>query len=79
MFIGRLNDNITLNDICYMEEARKVNNDWTVYYKGECYQLKKQSRYHPPAKSIVYVRRDIEGNVSIFYRNILIEYTVVKR
>ncbi|MDR2760367.1 MAG: ISNCY family transposase [Rickettsiales bacterium] len=75
----RLNDNITLNDICYMEEARKVNNDWTAYYKGEGYQLKKQSQCHPPTKSIVYVRRDIDGNVSIFYRNIRIEYTVVKR
>jgi transposase len=75
----KLNNNITLNDICYMEETRKVNNDWTVYYKGECYQLKKQSQYYPPTKSTVYVRKDVEGNVSIFYRNIQIEYTILRR
>jgi hypothetical protein len=74
-----LKDGVTLNDICYMEETRKVNNDWTVYYKGECYQLKKQSIYHPPTKSTVYVRKDMEGNVSIFYRNIRIEYTAIKK
>jgi hypothetical protein len=73
-----LKDNTALNDICYMEETRRVNNDWTAYYKGECYQLKEQSIYHPPCKSTVYVRKDIEGNVSIFYRNVRIEYTIVK-
>jgi hypothetical protein len=71
--------NITLNDICYMEEIRKVNNDWTISYKGILYQLKKQFIYHPPCKSTAYVRKDINGNVSIFYRNIAIEeYTVSK-
>jgi transposase len=70
--------NITLNDICYIEEIRKVNNDWTISYKGILYQLKKQSIYHPPCKSTVYVRKDINGNVSIFYRNRAIEYIVLK-
>jgi hypothetical protein len=60
-----------------MEETRKVNNDWTISYKGRLYQLKKQSIYHPPTKSTVYVRKDIEGNVYIFYRNFPIEYTIL--
>jgi hypothetical protein len=72
-----LNDNITLNDICYMEETRKVNNDWTISYKGKIYQLKKQSIYHPPCKSTVYIRRDMEGNISICYRNFSITYDVL--
>jgi hypothetical protein len=74
----KLDDKITLNDICYIEETRKVNNDWTISHKGTLYQLKKQSIYHPPCKSIVYVRKDIGGNVSIFYRNSPIEYTILK-
>jgi hypothetical protein len=73
-----INKNINLNDICYIEETRKVKNDWTISYKGIFYQLKRQSIYHPPCKSTVYVRKDIEGNVSIFYRNVRIEYTIVK-
>jgi hypothetical protein len=73
-----LKENITLNDICYLEETRKVNNDWTISYKGRLYQLKKQSQYHPSVKSTVYVRMDIDGNVSVFYRNIAIEYTTLK-
>jgi transposase len=73
-----LEEDMTLNDICYIEETRKVNNDWTISYKGKYYQLKKQSQYSPPCKSTVYVRKDIEGNVSIFYRNMPIEYDVLK-
>jgi transposase len=73
-----LDKDITLNDICYIEEQRKVNNDWTISYKGSIYQLKKQSQYHPPCKSTVYVRKDIGGNISIFYRNMAIEYTVLR-
>jgi transposase len=73
-----LDNDITLNNVCYVEEIRKVNNDWTISYKGRLYQLKKQSQYHPPCKSTVYVRKDIEGNISIFYRNIAIEYTVLR-
>jgi transposase len=74
----KLDNNITLNDICYIEEQRKVNNDWTISYKGRLYQLKKQSIYHPPCKSTVYVRKDMDGNVSIFYRKFPMEYTVLR-
>jgi hypothetical protein len=52
-----------------MEEQRKINNDWTISFKGRLYQLKKQSQYHPPTKSTVYVRKDIEG---VNYYNILL-------
>ncbi|MDR1498837.1 MAG: hypothetical protein LBS34_00930, partial [Rickettsiales bacterium] len=64
--------------ICYVEETRKVNNDWTISYKGKIYQLKKQSIYHPPTKSTVSVRKDIEGNVSIFYRNFPMKFEVLE-
>jgi hypothetical protein len=69
---------VSLNDICYIEEIRKVNNDWTISYKGILYQLRKQSIYRPPCKSTVYVRLYIDESISIFYRNIPIEYTQIK-
>jgi hypothetical protein len=73
----KLDDDITLNDICYIEEQRKVNNDWTISYKGILYQLKKQSQYHPPQKSIVYVRKTYNDEIYIFYRGMTIEYIVL--
>jgi hypothetical protein len=35
--------------------------------------------YHPPTKSTVHVRKNIGGNISIFYHDILVEYTIVRR
>jgi hypothetical protein len=69
---------VTLDDICYMEEIRKVNNDWTISYKGKLYQLKRQSNYNPPCKSSVYVRKTMDDKVFIFYRGITIEYTILE-
>jgi hypothetical protein len=77
-FEGKIGVDITLNDICYIEEIRKLRNDWTVSYKGKWYQLKKQSQYYPPTKATVYVRKDTGNNISIFHRNMAIEYTVLK-
>jgi transposase len=75
----KLEENITLNDICYMEETRKVNNDWTISFRGEWYQLKRESQYYPPTKNTVYVRMYLDGNVDVFYRNHPIKYTVINR
>jgi hypothetical protein len=74
----KLDDNMTLNDICYVEEIRKLRNDWTVSFKGKWYQLKKESQFHPPTKSIVYVRLRIDGTVGIFYKDHPIKYEEIK-
>jgi hypothetical protein len=73
-----LDNNLTLDDICYIKETRKVNNDWTISYEGRLYQLKKQSLYRPPCKSTVHIRKNIEGNLSIFYGSFPIEYAILK-
>jgi hypothetical protein len=74
-----LGKDMPLNNIFYIEEERKVNNDWTISYKGILYQIKKQYRYHPHCKGIAQVRKDIEGNISVFYKKFSIEYTILKQ
>lgn len=73
----KISKSIKLDDICYTEEIRKLNNDWTISYKNEWYQLKKQSKYNPPCKSTVFVRKTINGVIKIFYRNNEIEYNKI--
>ncbi|HSQ97451.1 MAG TPA: hypothetical protein VLL98_01900 [Rickettsiales bacterium] len=73
----KISKSIKLDDICYTEETRKLNNDWTISYKNEWYQLKKQSKYNPPCKSTVFVRKTINGIIKIFYRNNEIEYNKI--
>jgi transposase len=70
----KLDSNIALNDICYVEEVRKLRNDWTISFKGKWYQLKRESQYNVPTKSTVYVRLYIDGAIGIFYRNHPIKY-----
>jgi hypothetical protein len=74
----KLDNSITLNDICYIEEMRKLRNDWTISFKGKWYQLKKESQYYPPTKSTVYVKMFIDGTIGIFYRNHPIKYNEIK-
>jgi hypothetical protein len=75
----KLNNNITLNDVCYVEEERKLRNDWTISYKGILYQLKKQSLYYPPTKSTVHVRMYMDETIDTFYRNNPIKYEEIKQ
>jgi hypothetical protein len=74
----KLNEDKTLNDICYVEEIRKLRNDWIVSFKGKWYQLKKESQYYPPTKSTVYVRMYTDETMGIFYRNHSIKYEEIK-
>jgi transposase len=74
----KLEDNITLDDICYIEEIRKLRNDWTVSFKGNWYQLKKESQYNIPSKSTVYVKMYIDETIGIFYGNHPIKYEEIR-
>jgi transposase len=78
IFNNKTGENITVNDICYVEEVRKLRNDWTVSFKGKWYQLKKESQYYPPTKSTVYVRLYLDGTINIFYRNHSIKYEEIR-
>ncbi|GHU27163.1 hypothetical protein FACS1894152_3350 [Bacilli bacterium] len=68
---------VTLDDICYIEEHRKVRSDWTISFDKHEYQLKKQREHGPPCKATVFVRKTIGGRVSIFYGSFPVKYEVI--
>jgi len=63
-----------LMDYCYIEDKRKVSNDWVISYGGKKYQLKRYNEYYCPSKSTVFVREYLDGAISIFYRNNVIPF-----
>jgi len=67
--------NTTLDSICYIEEPRKVNNDWTVKFKGQILQITR--KHYCPAKSTVMVRLSINGKILLLYKGELLEYKII--
>ena len=56
-----------IDDVCYIEVIRRLNNDWTFGYGGKIYQIPRQSVY-PPAKSKIKLRITISGRIIASYR-----------
>jgi transposase len=71
----KLPQNTTMDSICYLEEPRKVNNDWTIKFKGKTFQITR--KHYCPAKSTVIVRYSINGNISLIYRNENLDYKII--
>src|SRR5262249_48021727 len=57
-----------LDDVFWLEDERKVSEDWIVRYHNRLLQLARQSRYWAPAKSWVLVRENEQGQIRIRYR-----------
>ncbi|GHU29982.1 hypothetical protein FACS1894152_8290 [Bacilli bacterium] len=66
---------VTLDDICYIEDDRKISTNWIISLDGKKYQLKKQSNAR--TRDTVFVRKTMDGSVSIFYRGLPIRYEVI--
>jgi transposase len=56
----------TIDDVCWIQSERVVNNDWTVKYKNRVFQILKHKPY-PPAKAKVLIRETISGHFHISY------------
>ena len=56
-----------IDDVCFIVIERQLNNDWTFSYKGEIFQLPRQSIY-PPAKSKIQVKITLSGKITAYYR-----------
>jgi hypothetical protein len=67
--------NTILDSICYIEEPRKVNNDWTIKFRGKTLQITR--KHYCSAKSTVTVRLTINGKISLFYKNEILEYKII--
>ena len=67
-----------LNEVFVYEEHRRVSNDWTISYCNETYQIHADSRPLPKPKDTVTVRTDLEGKISILYRDQKMHFAPVK-
>ena len=62
---------VDLADVFVFEELRSVQNDWTVRFENEWYQIAKSQRVRPSTK--VRVRRRLDGSVQIPERDRALE------
>jgi hypothetical protein len=69
---------LRLTDVCYKTSTRKINNDWTVQYKNMCLQIVKQSNY-PPSKASVSIRETLSGELTVWYRESKVKFTISKK
>jgi len=66
----------TIDDVCWTQVERVINNDWTVRYKSHALQIERWSSY-APSKGKVTVRETISGKVTLTYRGKVMEYRKV--
>lgn len=57
-----------IDDVCFVEVQRTINNDWTVCYKGKIYQIPPMSK-RASAVKIGIVKETLSGHISITYRD----------
>jgi len=57
----------TIDDVCWTQVERTVNNDWTLRYKTQILQIEPWSIY-APAKRKVIIRETISGKMLVTYR-----------
>lgn len=57
-----------IDDVYFVEVQRKINNDWTVCYKGKIYQITPMSKRAPAVKKWT-VKETLSGRISITYRD----------
>ena len=60
---------LDLADVFVFEETRTVQNDWTIRFENEWYQISKSQRSRPAAKAKVQVRKRLDGSVQILCRD----------
>jgi transposase len=60
-----------IDDVCFIEAERKLNNDWTFSYKKNTYQINKQSKIYPPNKAKINLKINISGKITANYRSLI--------
>lgn len=60
---------IDLNQILCWEYERQVQNDWTFSFKNKCYQIKKPYGCIVKPKVKIYVRKHLDGSMSVWYQD----------
>lgn len=75
----RKTDNLDINAIFSWEDTRKVNNDWTIRFQNQYYQLNGPTACLPPAKQRVIVQKRLDGSIHILYRGRELSYKAISK
>ena len=72
-------DNLDTDAIFSWEYTRKINNDWTVRFQNQYYQLNGPGEQLPPAKKRVTVQKRLDGSIHLFYRGRELAYKAISK
>ena len=72
-------DNLDTDAIFSWEYTRKINNDWTVRFQNQYYQLNGPGELFPPAKQRVTVQKRLDGSIHLFYRGRELAYKAISK
>jgi hypothetical protein len=68
---------LKLEDIFCFEEQRKVNNDYTVQFEGSFIQLERSESPLPPPRTVVTLRRWLDGSLHISWNETEFAYRLL--
>lgn len=68
---------LDLNSVFRFEVARTLTNDWVVRYGSRYFQVARQGRRYPPAKSTVLVCEYEDGRLEARYRGRVVPWTEI--
>ena len=68
---------LDLADVFVLEHTRTVNNDWTVRFENQWYQITGPKRSLPPARDKVQVLRRLDASLAIHYRGRAVDYELL--
>jgi hypothetical protein len=63
----------SIDEVCWTRVQRTINNDWTVRYENQIFQIPRWSSF-APAKSKVIVTEAISGKTTVQYRDATLKF-----
>lgn len=68
---------VELADIFCLEQTRTLANDWTIRHENRYYQITKDNKPLPRPKDKIVMRRRLDGQLFLLYRNKTLEFRVL--
>lgn len=68
---------LDLDQIFRLETRRTVGHDWVVRHENRLFQIERQGRQYPPARSTVLVCEYEDGHLELWYRDARMSWTEI--
>lgn len=70
---------LNLEDVFCFDEPRTVQNDWTIRYKGNFYQILSENSPLPKPKDKVIMRTRLDGSEHLIFKEMALEFCPITR